>query len=622
MEFQTITIEDTINSVKSSCLVERLSSSDLGYETKKSWKVFLHYTIVNDVPRISDVYCCDDVKSAIWPTPGAASSDYYDSYEEFTSDMSSFSSVSCSSTIYRVWIPSQLKKTDFIMHFSSTINSTKFHWCIKDLSTCERNVGKMRKHGHDWYVEYVDVEVPSITSFFSSSSYIVFPGRVKLSEEEVQNQIVKFTDSNGNQITPAPKRVYLNEAEFMLLSNDVRSACEVPEPGKYLLTYWNLPDGASQLVRTSCLLRKWKISKYADGTNQTELVGSVENPDRSPVSCILFPWSSVTDHLYRLSDECSIGTCTYSIDNTISLSASVEFVNGRVCVVGKFKHPGTCTLQQWYESAYDVKLSDYPKKAEEVAELADEIDTLEGRPEMCGYKMTVALDKNMQQVLHKEEAYDNKIDDFCFPMIDLFSDWNEVPASVWVQVKLIDRYIGLSLASDPHLLTKDELKYMMTETREGRASELPLLQLYDEEHPYAPIEYNKDIEVEMSEQRPFFIDNIRCYVTRENSDVRSSTKSQYKPRIVYKPIFYRTEEGQTVKVRNKMVQNVGINLSKYMTRVDTFYMRVNGTDFVEIARNGIYVIFEVNAMTTEMTDTYDIIDDEGNYITTGSITLI
>lgn len=616
MEFQTITINGN------RCLVERLSSSDLGYSAKKNWKVFLHYNIANDVPVVTDVYCCDDVNNAIWPTPNSITSNYSNKYETFTQDLQSFSNVNCNADIIRIWIPSSLKMSTFLFHSSSLINSVKYHWSVTDISKCERDVGKMRKYGHDWYVEYVDIEVPNIASFFSSDSYINFPSRVKLDYKTVHNKTFKFVDTNNNEVTPSMKEVHLNDQEFQLLSNDVKSACESEGSGKWLLTYWNLEGDIKQLIRTRCLLRKWKISKYTDGSNQVEFVGDEDNPDRSPISCLLFPWSTIRNFSYMLDSDSNVGTCTYTLDNTINLYNKIEFVKGKVCVVGKFTYPGHSTLQQYYENTYNVKLSDYKKKSEEIADLVDEIEVLEGRPEMCGYKMIIAMDKNMQQVIHKEEAYDNAIDDFSFPIIDLFSDWNEVPTNVYVQVKFIDRNIGLSIASVPHLMTKDEIKYTITDTREGRVTELPSLQEYSDDNPYIPIEYKKDIEIEMSENRPFFIDNIRCYVTRENTDYKSNTKAQYKPRIVYKPIFYRIEDAQTVKIRNKMVQNVGVNLSKYMTRVDTFYMRINGVDFQEIARNGIYVIFEVNAISNVITDTYDIIDDEGNYITTGSITIM
>lgn len=113
------------------------------------------------------------------------------------------------------------------------------------------------------------------------------------------------------------------------------------------------------------------------------------------------------------------------------------------------------------------------------------------------------------------------------------------------------------------------------------------------------------------------IDKVNCIIKKEGQSTSVyNTKSV--PKVIYKPIFYRTYDLQDINIRIGLRQNIGINLAEYMTKVDNFSLSLNGTQYREIARNDIYVIFNVDGTTLSTTSgTYYILDDGGEYISSG-----
>ena len=93
--------------------------------------------------------------------------------------------------------------------------------------------------------------------------------------------------------------------------------------------------------------------------------------------------------------------------------------------------------------------------------------------------------------------------------------------------------------------------------------------------------------------------------------------------MLYKPIFYRTQDLQSIKLRAGFEQNIGVNLAQYMTKVDTFKMLIDDFELEEFGRNDIYVIFKIPV--TEFSTTsgrYNISNQDDEYISSGTWTTI
>ena len=71
------------------------------------------------------------------------------------------------------------------------------------------------------------------------------------------------------------------------------------------------------------------------------------------------------------------------------------------------------------------------------------------------------------------------------------------------------------------------------------------------------------------------------------------------------------------------MQNIGINLSEYMTKVDSFNLVIGDTiNLVEYARNDVYVIFKLDSnKITNLTGQYHITNQDGEYISSGKYTV-
>ena len=101
-----------------------------------------------------------------------------------------------------------------------------------------------------------------------------------------------------------------------------------------------------------------------------------------------------------------------------------------------------------------------------------------------------------------------------------------------------------------------------------------------------------------------FISKISCFVNKtENNTVTSSTSKNQK--IILKPIFYKVKDLQNIVLRSTLPQNIGINLSEYMSKVESFKIIIGNNEFIE-SGNSIEVeplkITNININTTKTVD--------------------
>lgn len=118
------------------------------------------------------------------------------------------------------------------------------------------------------------------------------------------------------------------------------------------------------------------------------------------------------------------------------------------------------------------------------------------------------------------------------------------------------------------------------------------------------------------------IDKINCIVQKKG-ELQQIHNTKMVPKVLYKPIFYRTYELQSIKIRIGLRQNIGINLADYMTKVDGFKISIDGKEFIEFSRNDVYVIFKIDSTVfTNTSGTYHVLDQDGEYISSGKWEMI
>lgn len=121
-------------------------------------------------------------------------------------------------------------------------------------------------------------------------------------------------------------------------------------------------------------------------------------------------------------------------------------------------------------------------------------------------------------------------------------------------------------------------------------------------HTVNMIEYNVDVVNKINKQ----IVNIK-------------RPEDYKANII-KPVFIRTNPIENIILYPVVTSNISINLHKYMSSVEIFYIRIEGVDFIEIDRQNGNVIFQIagNLLPNETTEgTIYILNQDFELVTTG-----
>lgn len=557
----------------------------------KQFRVFRNYEIMNDHLIDSDLYfvdkslATDNIEAIIWPQSSLSvvplvSNDATTFNPSYTSGKSIRSAVdnglllnsdgtekSIVTKKIRIWHPTTSIKKDMVIYCDSWVNSVHYHWICQRASSGNIGIGEEIRINQDIYNEYIEVEVPSIDDVLFGSTYMSSNSYIK--ENEFSNDKLKHiykTDSNGNQ--------------FKVQITDL-----------HLLTQlWKYADDGQSREYTD------------DGLNSIGTIG---------MNITLYPWKNIDDNgTYVTDSSCMPSSCRVSDDMKISIKPSFNFIDGTISVVGKFDYPNmfSCISSAW-EKIHSTDFTKYSELAKAVEEDDEAMEILGGNPNMVKYTCTVSSDSNLNYIIHEEVAYADKVDDFAFPLKDLFDSWQQVPNSVFIRLVTEDRAIGKNCASPILMITKESLKYTINEKSDTRL----LLQL------------KQDEENNMDKNNFNFINTINCRIVKSNSDEPQTRlgKQQSKPRIIYKPIFFRTQDLQNIILRSNIKQNIGISLPSYVNKVDGFVIKIESKQYHETGRTGSFVLFNIDASEiNSLSGKYDLLsNDDSSYISSGNFTI-
>lgn len=103
--------------------------------------------------------------------------------------------------------------------------------------------------------------------------------------------------------------------------------------------------------------------------------------------------------------------------------------------------------------------------------------------------------------------------------------------------------------------------------------------------------------IDMNEYNVSVVNKIQKQVVQINRP------EDYKSNIV-RPVFIRTEPLGDITIHPAVSENIAINLNKYKSKVDLFYIRIEGVDFIEIGRTPTSVVFSIdgNLLPNENTE--------------------
>ena len=484
----------------------------------------------------------------------------------------------------RIWHPTTDLNRDMILYVDSWVNSLHIHWYCDIIQREDKHTGKERRLNQDIYNEYFEVEIPDFRDVLYGSTYIEEPSLI-LRNEYSKNKIKYAEDEQYS-------RAIHKDTDYKVYE-------ELEEP----------EDGCIQLADMNLLLHYWKYHKEDDGTEMKEYV---ENPYSIPemisLNVTLYPWKSISDNgIFTIDKYAKPASCYFVDDFKMSIKASFEFINGTISVVGRFCYPESfSSIESAWQRIYSTDFSKYKSLSEKAKDYEDLKEILGDSLEMVKYTCIVSSDYLSKNIIHEEISYSDRVDDFLFPMKDLFSKWSQVPDNVYVRLIMEDRAIGKNCSSPTVLFTKDKLKYTINEQQYTRLS----------------IKKKETDIDDMNKENFNFISNINCRIVKSNDDKQQIQKNSVQPRIIYKPIFFKVQDLQNIVLRSNMSQNIGISLSSYVNKVDEFILSIGENKWHESSRTSSFVIFNVNSkLIKEATGKYDILTSDNEYLSTGNYTI-
>lgn len=484
----------------------------------------------------------------------------------------------------RIWHPTTDLNRNMILYVDSWVNSLHIHWYCDIIQHEDKHIGKERRLNQDIYNEYFEVEIPDFRDVLYGSTYIEEPSLI-LRNEYSENKIKYAEDEQYS-------RTIHKDTDYKVYE-------ELEEP----------EDGCIQLADMNLLLHYWKYHKKDDGTEMKEYV---ENPYSIPemisLNVTLYPWKSISDNgIFTINKYAKPASCYFVDDFKMSIKASFEFINGTISVVGRFCYPESfSSIESAWQRIYSTDFSKYKALSERAKDYEDLKEILGDSLEMVKYTCIVSSDYLSKNIIHEEISYSDRVDDFLFPMKDLFSKWSQVPDNVYVRLIMEDRAIGKNCSSPTVLFTKDKLKYTINEQQYTRLS----------------IKKKETDIDDMNKENFNFISNMNCRIVKNNDDKQQIQKNSVQPRIIYKPIFFKVQDLQNIVLRSNMSQNIGISLSSYVNKVDEFILSIGENKWHESSRTSSFVIFNVNSkLINEATGKYDILTSDNEYLSTGNYTI-
>ena len=484
----------------------------------------------------------------------------------------------------RIWHPTTDLNRNMILYVDSWVNSLHIHWYCDIIQREDKHTGKERRLNQDIYNEYFEVEIPDFRDVLYGSTYIEEPSLIFINEYS-KNKIKYAEDEQY------PRAIHKD--------TDYKVYEELEEP----------EDGCIQLADMNLLLHYWKYHKKDDGTEMKEYV---ENPYSIPemisLNVTLYPWKSISDNgIFTINKYAKPASCYFVDDFKMSIKASFEFINGTISVVGRFCYPESfSSIESAWQRIYSTDFSKYKSLSERAKDYEDLKEILGDSLEMVKYTCIVSSDYLSKNIIHEEISYSDRVDDFLFPMKDLFSKWSQVPDNVYVRLIMEDRAIGKNCSSPTVLFTKDKLKYTINEQQYTRLS----------------IKKKETDIDDMNKENFNFISNMNCRIVKRNDDKQQIQKNSVQPRIIYKPIFFKVQDLQNIVLRSNMSQNIGISLSSYVNKVDEFILSIGENKWHESSRTSSFVIFNVNSkLIKEATGKYDILTSDNEYLSTGNYTI-
>lgn len=566
---------------------------------------------------------------------------------------------------FRIYHPNIKNNINMIIDICSYINGIHFHFLCRPIDTYTSNSETEIKYNNETYSEFIDVYYPSLydlfkvnddgtyNSFYREDFNIVASTRnekfinsilsnskdlehsemigdaqivplnlliqpYRIVEEYAADSVFNYDDNLANDEKIFVK-LYL-KSNYDTNSNYLSNAVTLRMyPYLYVDEKTNIYIGNSELLPASLTINeefRFNIMSrlgFSDGIISVVSLFEYPNksyfynmykddPTTSPIKEAYKYYNNVNNEMYKmfvneeieqeLADIENVDTLTAEMRQTTKEVANANYVDDNE-LLRLWKDIMKATIVKEYEEEFGVPGN------------------------FLGFKIEIATDTYFKHIIYTKNirVNFNDIDDFAFKLNGIFNKWENKPEKLIVRCAFYDKIIGVEIKSNLIIITKEWFKYLINDVNIYRLTELSNKN-----------KENENIEtmnvIDLKNNNVNFINTIKCIVNKksESSMIRSENNPQ---QIIFKPIFYKVNNLQNISIRDGVKQNIGINLSEYMTKVETFKLIISGREIIEYGRNDLFVIFNIDANDlNENNGKYNITNEEGTYISSGNWTKI
>lgn len=354
----------------------------------------------------------------------------------------------------------------------------------------------------------------------------------------------------------------------------------------------------------------------------------------SPIKEAYKYFNNVDDHYYNLFINEEIQQELNEINNVNSISE--EMIQTVKEVANYNNESKEEMLNVWKRIMKDTILKEYEEDFQTPANF-------------LGFKIQIATDLGFNHIIFNKNIRINfnELDDFSFKLNGIFTSWSQKPEQLLCKINFYDRLLGIELTSNLVIITKEWFKYLINDTnRVFRLTDLSSINKNQNEIDMNVInlsltneieklnelkaeltedqqtkvdEIIEDLRNDINTKKVNFINSIKCIVNKKSNDKVNTERLNYNQKIIFKPIFYKVKDLQNITLRPNINQKIGINLSDYLSKINTFKIVIENKEYVEIGRNNIFVIFEIDSNNlANQSGSYNLIDSQGNYISSGN----
>ena len=567
----------------------------------------------------------------------------------------------------RIYHPLTKKKLNAIIDINNVINNIKFHYLCRPLNNYETNSETEIKYNNETYSEFIELYYPNLEDLFKIND----DGTYNVYYEEEFNIVAstrneKFINSIMSNSEDIEHSEYIN--------NEYESNIQVVPINLLIQPYRIVEEYAadSEFNYNDNIEDDEKIFvKLYLKTNT-----SIENNYLTyPINISIYPYTELDlqNSMYILDEKLPQSTISIHTENKFSLMSRLGFSDGIISIVSLFNYPNksyfynlykddatTSPVLEAYKYYHNVSDNDYTlfvneeiqqeiadidnvdkltpdiiKTVKEVANvnyvdknemlqvwknimkqtILEEYEDEFGTPGyFLGFKIDIATDYTFKNIIFTKNirVNFNDIDDFSFKLNGIFDKWEQRPEKLIIMTSFYDRILGTEVRSNLVIITKEWFKYLVNNVNVYR-----LTNLSDINKEKGNIDTDMKV-IELKDDNVNFINTINCFINK-NENSSSITGINKNQRIILKPIFYKVKDLQNITLRSTLAQNIGVNLSEYMTKVETFKMIIGSKEFTEYGRNDIFVIFNIDPTVLDGdSGKYDITNEDGTYISSGN----